>query len=333
MKKTRILALAAGIAAAFTFAAGAAAQTLRFGHANTSAEIAGELFQEFADNVTKATGGAVTIKVFPAEQLGKEIDLIKQVKEGALDISAPSMAAASSLVPALEIASAPFLWRDWSEAEAVIRGPAFDPIFADLRDKHSIVPLTRVWYWGWRELTTLDREVRKPDDMKGMKIRVPESPVWVEMIRAYGASPTPVPFGEVYTALQQRTVDGQENPVPTIFARKFYEVQGYVSMTRHMLQNNMIVINRDSLARLKPEHQKLLLDEAARVSAKNTTLQQGREASMLEDIRKTGKTKIIENVDRDAFAQRSQVVLKNMEGRWGKANLDRVLAAIAARRK
>lgn len=333
MKKTRILALAAGIAAAFTFAAGAAAQTLRFGHANTSAEIAGELFQEFADNVTKATGGAVTIKVFPAEQLGKEIDLIKQVKEGALDISAPSMAAASSLVPALEIASAPFLWRDWSEAEAVIRGPAFDPIFADLRDKHSIVPLTRVWYWGWRELTTLDREVRKPDDMKGMKIRVPESPVWVEMIRAYGASPTPVPFGEVYTALQQRTVDGQENPVPTIFARKFYEVQGYVSMTRHMLQNNMIVINRDSLARLKPEHQKLLLDEAARVSAKNTTLQQGREASMLEDIRKTGKTKIIENVDRDAFAQRSQVVLKNMEGRWGKANLDRVMAAIAARRK
>lgn len=333
MKTTRILALAAGIAAAFTFAAGAAAQTLRFGHANTSAEIAGELFQEFADNVTKATGGAVTIKVFPAEQLGKEIDLIKQVKEGALDISAPSMAAASSLVPALEIASAPFLWRDWSEAEAVIRGAAFDPIFADLRDRHSIVPLTRVWYWGWRELTTLDREVRKPDDMKGMKIRVPESPVWVEMIRAYGASPTPVPFGEVYTALQQRTVDGQENPVPTIFARKFYEVQGYVSMTRHMLQNNMIVINRDSLARLKPEHQKLLLDEAARVSAKNTTLQQGREASMLEDIRKTGKTKIIENVDRDAFAQRSQVVLKNMEGRWGKANLDRVLAAIAARRK
>ena len=104
-------------------------------------------------------------------------------------------------------------------------------------------------------------------------------------------------------------------------------------MTRHMLQNNMIVINRDSLARLKPEHQKLLLDEAARVSAKNTTLQQGREASMLEDIRKTGKTKIIENVDRDAFAQRSQVVLKNMEGRWGKANLDRVLTAIAARRK
>src|SRR5215217_4072227 len=125
----------------------AQAQTLRFGHANTTAEIAGELFQEFADRVTKATGGAVTIRVFPAEQLGKEVDLVKQVKEGALDMSAPSMAAASALVPALEMASAPFIWRDWTEAEAVIRSTAFDPVFDELRDKHSMIPLSRVWYW------------------------------------------------------------------------------------------------------------------------------------------------------------------------------------------
>jgi tripartite ATP-independent transporter DctP family solute receptor len=309
------------------------AQTLRFGHANTTAEIAGELFQEFADRVKKSTGGAVTINVFPAEQLGKEIDLFKQVKEGALDISAPSMAAASALVPALEIPSAPFLWKDWSEAEAIIRSDAFDPIFDELRDKHSIVPITRVWYWGWRNMTTLDRAVKKPEDLHGLKIRVPESPVWVEMIKAYQASPTPVPFGEVYTALQQKTVDGQENPIPTIFSRKFFEVQGYIAMTRHMLQNNMIVINKDSLARLKPEHREILFAEAARASAMNTYLQQKREASMLEDIRNSGRSKIIEDVDRDAFAAKSKVVTTAMEGRWGKPALDRVLAAIDANRK
>ena len=333
--KSTLVSLFTSFAAALTIGAspGLQAQTLRFGHANTLSEVAGELFQEFADNVGKATNGAVSVKVFPAEQLGKEVDLLKQVKEGALDISAPSMAAASSVVPALEIPSAPLLWRDWAEAETIIGGPTFDPLFAELRDKHSIVPLTRVWYWGWRNLTTLNREVRKPEDLKGLKIRVPESPVWVEMIRAYGASPTPVPFGEVYTALQQKTVDGQENPIPTIFSRKFYEVQGVLSMTRHMLQNNMIVINKDSLARLKPEFQQILISEAARVSAKNTVLQQARETSMLEDIRKTDKTKIIENVDREAFAQSSKIVLKNMETRWGKANLDRVLSAIDARRK
>ena len=116
--------MTAAIVAAGMFIGEVQAQTLRFGHANTTAEIAGELFQEFAERVTKATGGAVTIRVFPAEQLGKEVDLVKQVKEGALDMSAPSMAAASALVPALEMASAPFIWRDWNEAEAIIRSAA-----------------------------------------------------------------------------------------------------------------------------------------------------------------------------------------------------------------
>lgn len=325
--------IAAMIASNYFLATAAQAQTLRFGHANTTAEIAGELFQEFADQVNKSTGGAVTIKVFPAEQLGKEVDLLKQVKEGALDISAPSMAAVSALVPALEIASAPFLWQDWSEAEAIIRSTAFDPAFDELRDRHNIVPVTRIWYWGWRNMTTLNREIRKPEDMNGLKIRVPESPVWVEMIKAFQAAPTPVPFGEVYTALQQKTVDGQENPIPTIYSRKFYEVQGVVALTRHMLQNNMITINKDSLARLKPEHREILFAEAARASAMNTYLQQKREASMLEDIRKSGRSKIIEDVDRDAFAIKAKPVITAMEGRWGKAHLDRVLAAIDLNRK
>jgi tripartite ATP-independent transporter DctP family solute receptor len=330
MKRRHLIAavLAAGALAATP----AAAQTLRFGHANTTAEIAGELFNEFAERVSKGTGGAVTIRVFPAEQLGKEIDLLKQVKEGALDLSAPSMAAASSLVPALEIASAPFLWRDWPEAEAVIRSATFDPVFDELRDKHSIVPLSRIWYWGWRSITTASRDVRKPEDLAGLKIRVPESPVWVEMIRAFGGAPTPIPFGEVYTALQQKTVDGQENPIPTIFARKFYEVQGVLTMSRHMLQNNTIMINKNALARLSAENQKILMEEAAAVSAKNTELQQGREASMLEEIRKSGRTKVIDDPDRAAFQAKMEPAYSRLEARWGAENLKRLREAIAKTR-
>ena len=214
--------------------------------------------------MNKRTNGAVTIRVFPSEQLGKEADLVQQVKSGALDISAPSMAGdVLAWCRRWRWQARPFLWHDWKEAEAVIRGAAFDPLFDELRDKHNIVPLTRIWYWGWRNFTFTDREVRKPEDMAGLKIRVPESPIWVEMIRAFGAAPTPIPFGEVYTALQQKTVDGQENPIPTIYSRKFYEVQGVLTMTRHMLQNNTIMINKDSLARLSPEHQKILMEEAA----------------------------------------------------------------------
>ena len=328
----KLRTLVAALAACTLLASTAAAQTLRFGHANSPGEIANDMFNEFAERMNRRTNGVVTIRVFPSEQLGKEADLVQQIKTGALDISAPSMPVMSSLVPAIEMASGPFMWRDWKEAETVIKGPAFDPIFDELRDKHNIVPLTRIFYWGWRNFTFTDREVRKPEDMAGLKIRVPESPIWVEMIRAFGAAPTPIPFGEVYTALQQKTVDGQENPIPTIFARKFYEVQGVLTMSRHMLQNNTMMINKNSLARLSPENQKILLEEAAAVSAKNTELQQGREQSMLEEIRKSGRTRIIEDPDRAAFQAKMEAAYGRLEARWGAEHLKRLRDEIAKTR-
>lgn len=326
------LLICSALVAALASTQALAATTLRFGHANNAGEIATDLFQEFADNVTKRTKGEVTVKVFPAEQLGKEGDLIQQVKSGALDVSAPSMPSLSSLVPALEIASAPFLWNDWKEAETVIRGPAFQPVFDELRDKHNVLMLSKIWYWGWRNLTTGTRAVRKPEDIAGLKIRVPESPVWVEMIRAMGAAPTPIPFGEVYTALQQKTVDGQENPIPTIYSRKFYEVQGHLSMTRHMLQNNTMIINKRSFEKLNAEQQKIVMEEAAAASEKNSRLQQEREKVMLEDIRKTGKTAIVDSPDRAAFAAKMAPAYQKLETRWGAENLKRVRATIDAGR-
>jgi tripartite ATP-independent transporter DctP family solute receptor len=329
MRLTRSLpALITALFAALS-ATGVAAQTvLRFGHANSPGEIAHDLYKEFADNVTRKSGGQLTVRVFPSEQLGKEVDLLQQLKSGALDISSPSMPTLNSMVPAFEMPSAPFLWRDWKEAETVIRGPAMEPIWNELRDRHNIVPLTKIWYWGWRNFTFGTKEVRRPEDMAGLKVRVPESPIWVEMVRGFGAAPTPIPFGEVYTALQQKTVDGQENPIPTIFSRKFYEVQGVLSMSRHMLQNNTILINKNSMEKLKPELQKLLIDEAAAASAKNSEMQQAREVSMLEDIRKSGRIKIIDNPDRDAFAAKMVPVYQRLEARWGSEHWKRVRAEI-----
>lgn len=302
----------------------AQAQTLRFGHANAPGEVVNDMFIELSERVKERTDGAVNIRLFPSEQLGKESDLVQQVKTGALDMSAPSMPVLAMLVPSMEMASAPFIWKDWDEAETVIRGGAFEPEWDELREKHNILPVSKILYWGWRNFTFTDREVSKPEDMSGVKVRVPESPIWVEMIRAFGAAPTPIPFGEVYTALQQKTVDGQENPIPTIYSRKFYEVQGVLTMSRHMLQNNTIIINADSLARLSDENQKILLEEAEAISAKNTELQQAREADMLEEIRKSGKTKIIDNPDRDAFQAKLEPAYKNLEARWGVENLQRL---------
>ena len=331
-KKHLAATLAASAIVALTLVPGVAtaATTLRFGHVNNTGELATELYQEFADKVGARTKGEVTIRVFPAEQLGKEVDLIQQVKSGALDISSPSMAALSNLAPALEIASAPFLWADWAQAQKVISGPAFQPIFDELAAKHNVLMLSKIWYWGWRNMTTGSKAINKPEDMAGLKIRVPESPVWVEMIKAMGASPTPIPFGEVYMALQMKVVDGQENPIPTIYTRKFYEVQPHLSMTRHMLQNNTVIINKRSLEKLSPELQKVLYEEIAALSDKNSKVQQEREASMLEEIRKTGKTAIVDKPDRTAFSAKMAPAYKALEARWGADNLQRIRAAVAA---
>jgi TRAP-type C4-dicarboxylate transport system substrate-binding protein len=145
-----------------------------------------------------------------------------------------------------------------------------------------------------------------------------------------GAAPTPIPFGEVYTALQMKTVDGQENPIPTIFTRKFYEVQGHLSMTRHMLQNNTVIINKRALEKISPDLQKVLYEEIATLSEKNSKIQQERESSMLEEIRKTGKTAIVDKPDRAAFAAKMGPAMKNLESRWGTENLARVRAAVDA---
>ena len=185
--------------------------------------------------------------------------------------------------------------------------------------------LSKIWYWGWRNLTTDPKAIRRPEDMAGLKIRVPESQAFVEMIRAMGAAPTPIPFGEVYTALQQRTVDGQENPIPTIFSRKFYEVQAHLSMTRHMLQNNTVVINRRSFERLAPELRSCCSRRRQQHRRRTSKLQQAREASMLEDIRKSGKTAIVDKPDRDAFAARmAPRRSRSSEARWGAENLARL---------
>ena len=302
---------------------------LRFAHGMGPGEVGYTMFQEFADHVTERTNGEVTFSIFPADQLGKEADTLIQAKNGAIDITAGSMAMLSPLVPSMEMVNAPFLWKDWDEARTVIDGAAFDPEFQVLKDKHNLVPLTRTFYFGWRDFTLSNTEVKKPEDMAGLKIRVPENPLWVEMVKTLGAVPTPIPFSEVYTALQQKVVDGQENPVPTIQARKYYEVQKYLTVSKHMLQTNLILINKNSLARLSEEDQKILFEEASKIATKNAELVQKQEEDVLAEFKSSNKIIVVDDVDRDAFLEAVQPANETLaESRWGIDNYKRLRAAI-----
>ncbi|WP_366655131.1 TRAP transporter substrate-binding protein [Fodinicurvata sp. EGI_FJ10296] len=305
------------------------AQTqLRFGHANGEGEIAAQLFQDFADSVAERTDGELTIQIFPNEQLGNENELVEQAKAGGVDITAPSMPSASLLVPSLEMPSAPFLWDSWEEAQATILGDAMQPAFDELADEHDLIPLSKIWYWGWRNFTFSDTEVRSPADMEGLSVRVPEQAVWVAMVEAFGASPTPIAFSDVYSALQQGVVDGQENPIPTIYNRRFYEVQDYLVMSQHMLQNNMILMNQSQFESLSTEHQRILLEEAQKYSAINTAIQQRHEEEMLQEIEEAGGTTVIRDPDRAAFADAMTDAYASMAERWGPENFERLQASI-----
>ena len=333
MRVDRLLAAVAAVAILGASLSAAAQNTLRFGHANGEGEIAADLFEEFAEKVAARTEGAVTIQIFPNEQLGKENELVQQAKAGAIDITAPSMPSASLLVPALEIPSAPFLWDSWEEAQAIIMSDAMQPAFDELTAEHNLRPLSKIWYWGWRNFTFAGQEVHGPADMAGLRVRVPEQPAWIGMVQAFGASPTPIAFSDVYSALQQGVVDGQENPIPTIYTRRFFEVQDYVVMSRHMLQNNMMLINTNSFANLDHEHQLVLLEEAARVSALNTSIQQRREQQMLDEIDADANTTVIYDVDRAAFADLMTEAYPTMAERWGPDNFERVQDAIEVLRQ
>jgi TRAP-type transport system periplasmic protein len=314
---------------AFSFVETTDAQTqLRFGHANGEGEIAAQLFEEFAASVEERTGGEVTIQIFPNEQLGTENELVQQAKAGGIDITAPSLPSASLLVPQLEMPSAPFLWDTWEEAQAMILGEAMQPAFDELAQDHNLIPLTKIWYWGWRNFTFNGTEVRSPADMEGLSVRVPQQAVWVAMVEAFGGSPTPIPFADVYSALQQGVVDGQENPIPTIYNRRFYEVQDYVVMSRHMLQNNMIVMNQNSFDGLSTDHQRILLEEAAKFSAANTAIQQRHENEMLEEIEADEGTTVIHDPDRGAFAEAMSEAYAGIAERWGTENFERLQSAI-----
>lgn len=331
MKLGKLAAFAASTAilALTAVTAADAKVNLRFGHVNGYGEVAADLFQEFADRVRARTGGEVDIKVFPAAQLGKEIELVQQAKLGGVDITAPSLPAAAAILPSLEIPSTPFMWNDWDQARAVIEGEAMQPIWDELETKHNLIPLTKTWYWGWRNMTLREKAVSKPEDVANLKIRTPEQTVWVEMVKALGGVPTPVPFADVYVALQQKLVDGQENPIPTIYSRRFFEVQGYLVMTRHMLQNNMILINKSVFEKLTPRFQRILLEEARGASARNTLLQQAHERAMLKVMRDSGKIEIIDNPDRAAFAAKTASVSDALQAHWGSDNIKRIRDAIA----
>ena len=209
-----------------------------------------------ASEIRKRTNGRFDITVFPASQLGNENQLNEALGFGAIDIIYVGINFVAATYPPLGISGAPFMLRDLDHWKTYRDSKLFSELVQgyDEKTRHKVTALT---YYGQRHVTA-NRRISKPEDMQGMKLRVPPAPLFLMFTKSVGADATPIAFSDVYTALQQGLVDGQENPLPTIMAKRFYEVQSHIALTGHITESMVTVIGSHVWNKLTPDDQKAL---------------------------------------------------------------------------
>jgi tripartite ATP-independent transporter DctP family solute receptor len=250
-----------------------------------------------AEEIKKRTDGKYEIQVFPASQLGNEPQINEALGLGTVDIIYTGAAFVGGVYKPLSISNAPYIFRDFDHWKAYRASKLFQGFATgyEQRTGHRIVALT---YYGERHLTS-NKEIKGPDDLKGMKLRVPQAPLYVLFAKIYGANPTPIAFAEVYLALQQGTVDGQENPLPTILAKKFYEVQKYIHLTGHITESLVTALGRPLLGKLNDGEKKTFAEVLTQAASKATDAIRESEQKLPEEFEKLGKA--VTRPDREAF--------------------------------
>ena len=275
-----------------------------------------------AGEIAKRTNGRYTIEVYPASQLGKETDINQGLSLGSIDMIISGSSFAAKSYPPIGVTYYPFTFRDATHLLAYTKSDVFKELAKGYADKtgHQIIAVT---YYGVRH-TSSNRAIKSCGDMKGLKIRVPDVPAYLAMPRACGANTAPIAFAEVYLALQNGTVEAQENPLTTIEAKKFYEVQKHIVLTGHIVDHLNTVISQQLWAKLSDEDKKIFTDVAQEASAKASAEIQVNEGKLVEVFKQKGLT--VTEVDKNEFRD---TVIKNVTFEsfgYRKADWDRIQA-------
>ena len=213
---------------------------------------------EMAAKINAESKGRVEFKVFPNGQLGTDTDMLSQIRSGALEFFTLSPLILGTLVPSAQISGVGFAFKDYSQVWAAMDGELGTHVRKEIAAKSAMFAFDKIWDNGYRQMTSSSHAINKPEDLKGMKMRVPPSPFWVSMFKAFDASPATINFAEVYTALQTKIVDGQENPLAIIATAKLNEVQKYCSMTNHMWDGFWFLGNKKAFERLPADLQEIV---------------------------------------------------------------------------
>jgi tripartite ATP-independent transporter DctP family solute receptor len=300
-----------------------AQQKLKFAHVYETSEPYHKWALWAAGELPKRTGNRYTMDVFPASALGNETQINQALSLGTVDIIYTGQAFAARTYPPLSIGGAPYMFRDFDHWKKF----SHSPVLAELEDayfkKGGNKPVA-VTYYGVRH-TTANKAIVKPDDMKGLKLRVPDAPLYIMYPKVVGANATPIAFAEVYLALQNKTVDAQENPLPTIEAKKFYEVQSHINLTGHITEMLLTIVGGQLWTKLSDADKKAFTDIFEEASAKATDEIAAAEIKLVDDFTTKFKKTVVKS-DREAFKAVFAKFYVSSEVPWDKALYDRVQA-------
>lgn len=316
---------ALGLVAAASLMAGTAQaqQSIVVGHSLSPTSHYGLGAQAFIDTLTEVSGGAFIGEQAPAGQLGGERDMIEGLQIGSLDVVITSTGPLGNFVPEVYVLDLPFLFRDYDHARTTLDGEIGQELLAKI-DENQLVGLA----WtenGFRHVTNSQRPVRTPEDLAGLKLRTMENRVHMEAFSDLGAAPTPMAFPELFTALQQGVVDGQENPITVISASKFWEVQDFVSLTGHVYSPAVILASPILFDGLTDE-QKGWFREAATASAAATRAEVNRlEEEGVALLRENGM-EVITDIDKAPFAALAEPAYAIYTDEYGTEMVDRIKA-------
>ncbi len=275
----------------------------------------------YAERVANRTSGRLDVKVLDGAQLGGERDYIEGMILGSIEMAQVSTGPIAGFIPEFDLFSLPYMFRNTDHFVKVINGPVGAKFF-DLLEKRGIKGLC--WFDnGYRSVFNSKRPIRTPEDMKGLKIRVMESPIMVDTINAMGGSATPMAYGELYTALQQGVLSGAENAPGNVFNDKFYEVTKYYSLTNHFRPPGVVAISLKVWNRLSKEDQAALQEEAKALQTYEIDLTQKVEKESIEKLKAKGM--LINEVDFDAFQKAVKPVHDKFAARFGPDLIKQVL--------
>ena len=279
--------------------------------------------QKFSDLIKQRTNGRIVINLYPSSQLGKgEREMVESLKQGTIELVVSSTGPLGGFSPSINILDIPYLFRDYAHVDAVLDGPIGRALLNDM-DKHGIVGMA-FWENGYRHLTNSKVAVKNVEQAKGLKIRVMENKVHLLAWKTAGLNPTPMAWGELYPALQQGVIDGQENPVAVFYSAKFWEVQKYFSLTYHVYSPAPFLMSKKKFLAMPKADQELFMKTALEVAKFQRKLNRDDEEAKLKEMAGKGLV-VIRDVDKASFAKAMQPAFVEWNKEFGKEKIDNII--------